>query len=314
MKVLGIDIGGTRIKAGVVDAAGQIVARATAETPTRMAEFRLTINRLVAELVAREGEPEGVGIGCKGIINPRTTKVEVLPGTFRFLVGTQLSALLEADWARHVPVVADNDARVAMAGEMVWGAAHGLANALLLTLGTGIGGAVVAEGRLLRGASGAAGHIGHLTIEADGAPCLCGNRGCLETVFSARAIEAEAMKAIHLGCETTLADPERGAMPDCRAVFEAAAAGDGVASLICDVAVEKLAAALAGLLHVLDPEVVIVGGEVSAAGEALFAPLRRAVAWRTGRLIKHPVPLVPPQVADRSGIVGAAALLMTLSK
>jgi glucokinase len=173
----------------------------------------------------------------------------------------------------------------------------------------------VAEGQLLRGARGVAGHIGHLTIEADGAPCFCGNRGCLETVFSARAIEAEAMRAIHLGCETALRggwDNTRGdtsAGPDCRAVFEAAAQGDEVARLIRDQAVHKLAAAVAGLLHVFDPEVVIVGGEISAAGEALFAPLRQGIAWRTARLIGRTVPLVPPQVVDRSGIIGAAALL-----
>lgn len=295
----------------MVDGAGRLVARAAAETPTELDSFCQTLNRLVAGLVAGRGEPQGVGIGCKGIINPQSTVVEVLPGTFRFLEGVRLASLLDAEWARRVPAMADNDARVAMAGEMVWGAARGYRNALMLTLGTGVGGAVVAEGQLLRGARGVAGHIGHLTIEADGAPCFCGNRGCLETAFSARAIEAEAMRAVHLGCETALrvgrADTSAG--PDCHAVFDAAAQGDEVARLIRDGAIHRLAAAVAGLLHVFDPEVVIIGGEISAAGEALFEPLRQGIAWRTARLMGRTVPLVPPQVVDRSGVIGAAALL-----
>ena len=181
----------------------------------------------------------------------------------------------------------------------------------MLTLGSGVGGGVLAEGKLLRGETGVAGHLGHLTIAPDGPLCICGNRGCLETFFSARAIEAEALHAIHRGCESALTArfQQRPAEITCQAVFEAAAGGDRLAMQIRDRAIETLAAGVAGLLHVFDPEVVIVGGQISEAGAALFEPLQRHLAWRTRRLLGREVSLIPPQIGDRSGVVGAAALV-----
>ena len=143
-----------------------------------------------------------VGVGCKGIINPDSTRIEILPGTLHFLEGLRLSDIVGLPM--DVPVFADNDARVAMAGEMVWGAARDLQNAIMFTLGTGVGGAVLANGQLLRGQSGVAGHLGHVTIECDGPVCICGNRGCLETVFSAKAIEGEAWAAVRRGVDSSL--------------------------------------------------------------------------------------------------------------
>jgi glucokinase len=177
----------------------------------------------------------------------------------------------------------------------------------MLTLGTGVGGAILADGKILRGAGGVAGHLGHITVLPDGPVCICGNRGCLETLFSARAIEAEAFAAIQLGVKTSLLD-SNSRPPNCDEVFECARQGDKIACLIVERAVTVLGGAIAGLVHAFDPEVVILGGQITRAGDFLLDPLRREVDWRTRTLLRRRVPVVKAQVADPSGVVGAAAL------
>ena len=310
MVVLGIDIGGTQIKAGMVDDKGAILASRTIQTPTDLENFLPSLQDAIRWLLETTALPAGVGVGCKGIINPDSTLVETLPGTLHYLEGLRLADVVGLPL--DVPVFADNDARVAMAGEMVWGAARGHDDVLMLMLGMGVGGAVVAGGHLLRGHSGVAGHLGHLTVEPEGAPCVCGNRGCLETVFSARAIEGEAWAAVHRGCRSTLTRlfREQPQLATCRTIFQAAREGDDLAQAIVAKAIRKLGAAIAGLLHVFDPELVIVGGQVADAGADLLVPLQEEVWMRSRGLLGRDVPLVEQQVADKSGIVGAAGLVM----
>jgi glucokinase len=235
----------------------------------------------------------------------------MLSGGLHYLQGQRLSELVGLP--RDVPVFADNDARVALAGEMVWGAARGHHDVVMLTLGTGVGGAVVTNGQLLRGHRGVAGHLGHLTIEPDGALCGCGNRGCLETVFSARAIEGEAWVAVHRGCASSLTRlfRDKPQLATCRTVFQAAREGDELAGSIVSRAIRRLGAAVAGLLHIFDPELVILGGPVADAGADLLQPLQEEVWNRSRGLLGREVPIVEQQVADKSGIVGAAGLVMS---
>jgi glucokinase len=310
MVVLGIDIGGSQIKAGMVDDQGAILASRTIPTPADLETFVPSLHEAVRWLLEATALPAGVGVGCKGIINPDSTQVEILPGTLHYLEGLRLSDLVGLPL--DVPVFADNDARVALAGELVWGAARGRQHVLMFTLGMGVGGAVVAHGQLLRGYSGVAGNLGHLTVEPEGAPCVCGNRGCLETVFSARAIEGEAWAAVHRGCTSTLTRlfREQPRLATCRTVFQAAREGDELAELIIARAIRRLAAAIAGLLHVFDPELVILGGHVADAGADLLVPLQEEVWARSRGLLGRDVPLVEQEVADKSGIVGAAGLAM----
>lgn len=310
---LGIDIGGTRLKAGLVDREGRLLRQAFSTLPASRAALLSTLPVLVNQVVERDAVL-AAGFGCKGIIDRETTQVLTMPGVWHFLEGLRLSETLRDTAASGVPVAADNDAKAALAGEIAWGAARGRANVFLLTLGTGIGGAILSDGHILRGASGAAGHLGHLTVDPDGPDCICGNRGCLEAVFSARAIEADAWSATHLGVASPMCDILR-ANPDslsCRFVFEQAALGDPVAGRIVERKISVLAGAVAGLVHALDPELIIVSGSVAGAGEALFEPLRREVSWRIRGLIKHEVPIVPSGVNDTSGIVGAAGLAAAL--
>ena len=300
MPILGIDIGGTRLKAGLVDERGTLSSATSVRTPQNLSDFRAAIEHIVTTLPA-----DAIGIGCKGIINSETTCVEVLPGTLNYLEGHLLSDFI----SRTAPVRADNDARAALAGEMVWGAARGRRNVVMLTLGTGVGGGILADGRLLHGMRGVAGHLGHLTVDPHGARCICGNRGCLETVFSARAIEGEAIAAILRGSASRLTEAFANdlAAVTCEAVFAAADAGDAIAREICGRAIWYLAGAIAGIFGAFDPEVVILGGQIAAAGPVLFAPLQELVTERARRLVGRDVPIVRAEITE-SGILGAAAL------
>jgi glucokinase len=310
MVVLGIDIGSAQIKAGMVDGDGAILASRTIPTPIDGNSFAPALHDAIGWLLEAVGLPAGVGVGCKGLINPDTTLIETLPGSLHFLEGLRLTDLVGLPL--DVPVFADNDARVALAGETVWGAARDVQDALMFTLGSGVGGAVLVKGQLLRGHTGMAGHLGHLTVEPGGQACMCGNRGCLETVFSARAIEAEAWSAVHRGVDSSLTQLFRGQpqLVTCRTIFGAASEGDALAQTIVTTAIHKLGAAIAGLLHVFDPEVVILGGHVADAGEDLIGPLSAEVWARSRRLLGREVPVVEQQVADKSGIVGAAGLVL----
>ncbi len=310
MVILGIDIGGAQVRAGMVDETGAILASRSIPTPTDLELFAPALQDAIRWLMEATELPAGVGVGCKGVINPDSTCVEILPGMLHYLEGLRLSDLVGLPL--DVPVFADNDARVAMAAELVWGAAHGHENVAMLTLGTGVGGAVVVNGRLLRGHRGMAGQLGHLTVEPDGPMCVCGNRGCLETAFSARAMEGEAWSAVHRGCASVLTRlfREQPQLATCRTIFQAAREGDALAESIVARAISRLAAAIAGLLHIFDPEVMIIGGPVADAGADLLVPLQEQVWSRSRGLLGRDVPLVEQKVADKSGIVGAAGLVM----
>lgn len=310
MNYLGIDIGGTRIKAGFVSDNGEILDRRAVSTPTEPESFVSTLKNVVAELVEANNLPTAIGIGSKGVVNPATKRVVTQPGTFQFLEEIEFSSIFDSILPRETSLAIDNDARVALVGEAIWGAARNRQNVILLTLGTGVGGAVMAEGEILRGMNGVAGHLGHMTVVPNGKICICGNRGCLETVFSARAIEAAAFDAILRGCDSQLTNNFAENLPKitCEAVFKTAAGGDAIAKLIVSDAIEHLAIVIAGLLNTLDPEIVIIGGQIAEAGAALFEPLKEEIRWRAHGFVRREVPLVLPEVKDTSGIVGAGGL------
>lgn len=304
---LGFDLGGTQIKAGIVDAQGRVVAARKEATPGTIESFRTTLQSMTRTLLAESPEPViGAGFASKGIIDPQTTRVIANPGPTVFLENRTLASLVADALPPGCVIAGDNDARAALAGEVEWGAAKGLSDALMFTLGTGVGGGVLAGGRMIRGAGGIAGHLGHVSVNPWGADCICGGRGCIETMFSARAIESAASEVLHRGVDTALRDsPTRP--PTCEYVFALAQQGDGVARHIIDRAITALAAAMAGLVHALDPEAIIVGGQIAEAGDYLFEKLRLELAWRTRKFLRREIPLVPAQVKD--AIAGAAALV-----
>jgi len=297
-----VDIGGTQIKAGRVQEDGKVLALRKVATPASLEGFITVAAGLTAELGSGAA---AAGIGCKGVIDEDTTRVVALPGTLHYLEG---HTLREVFGLGEMAAKADNDARVTLRGEMRWGALQGYADAIMLTLGTGVGGGVVSGGRILRGASGLAGHLGHYTVDADGVLCICGNRGCLETVFSAKAIEAAAYSVVHRGVASALLG--KAPQPTCAEVFQAAEGGDAAAAEIVDRAVRVLGGALAGLVYIFDPQIIVLGGQIADAGEYLLGPLRTMVRQRTYGMLRRELPVVRTWLDDPNGVLGAAALAL----
>lgn len=296
-----VDIGGTQVKAARVTTDGQVLELRKISTPATLPAFRELAAQLTAELGC---DAIAAGIGCKGRIDEATTRIEALPGTMNYLEGHNLRDIFPLP----VPIKADNDARVALRGELRWGALQGFSDAIMLTLGTGVGGGVITGGQLLRGASGLAGHLGHYTVDPAGATCICGNRGCLETIFSAKAIEAAAYSIVHRGVASSLLS--QAPQPTCAEVFEAAQSGDPAAREIIDRAILALGGALAGLTYIFDPRIIVLGGQIAAAGDFLLAPLREMVRHRTFSMLHRELPIVRTSLVDPSGVLGAAALAL----
>ncbi len=250
-------------------------------------------------------------MGCKGVIDSATTRVNCLPGDLNFLEGLLLKDLIGGGGLQ---VCADNDARSTLLGEVLWGQARGRRNAVLLTLGTGIGGAALVDGVILRGASGAAGHFGHVTFDVRGGLCICGNYGCVETYFSSRAIESEYFAHLHRASPTTLSVDQSGRIPDAESIFRVAGQGDASASRVLQLALEALTASVVSLMHLFDPEVLILGGSMAAAGPQLLAPLEHEVARRTLVLLGRKVPIILQNAGGYGGVAGAAGLVFEQQK
>lgn len=301
---IGLDLGGTNLKGGLVDATGQLRVALSEPTPRTAEGFSATTANFFAKL-SPGADISAVGIGCKGVVDAKSTKVMFSPGDLKHLEGLSLRELMGAAVAGK-PVHTDNDARTALIAEWLWGAAKGCQDVLMLTLGTGIGGAMLVQGQIMRGSHGAAGHIGHMTINPYGPMCICGNYGCIETVFSARSIEADAFSTRHRRVQSVLTDRDQPA--DCSQVFQAAAESDEVASWIIDRAVMHLGAALASLVHMLDPELIILGGQIAEAGPQLLEPLRDELRRRTRFIIARDIPIAFPRVPSHAGVIGAAGL------
>ena len=300
---IGVDIGGTGIKGAIVNSRGDLLETLHQPSPRTTSALRDFVHSLVKRA---EAPVRGIGVGCKGIIDAGSTRVKSSPGDLNFLEGQLLS---EAIGAGDLPVCAENDARVALIGEVLWGAARGRRNVVMLTLGTGVGGAVLVDGVILQGVNGAAGHLGHTTIDPRGGLCICGNYGCLETHFSSRAIESDYWAHIHRAAPTKLSITSTGELPSSEAIFRVAAAGDECARYVVDRALEYLGAALVSFLHTFDPEIFILGGNIVAAGPQLIVPIQDRVARRTKTLLGREVPIVFQQIVGLGGVAGAAGLV-----
>src|SRR6266704_3140691 len=299
---LGVDIGATAIKAAVVSTSGDLLERFQAPSP-RTAE---ALHSFVHSTLKQAKTPlRGIGIGCKGIIDAESSRVNRLPGDLHFLEGKFLSELVGDD----LPVRADNDARVALVAEVLWGAARGRRNVVLLTLGTGVGGAAMVDGVILHGTAGIAGHFGHMTIDLQGGLCICGNHGCLETRFSSRAIEADYFAHLHRAASASLSAGQAGQIPDTEAIFQAALKGDESARCVLDRALEYLGASVVSLLHAFDPEVLILGGNIAQAGDQVLKPVQAAIAKNSCGMLGREVPVVLQSAVGYGGVLGAAGLV-----
>ena len=294
---LGIDVGGTTVTIVLVEPDGRVVATREEATPAGLpAAAALKSVAATARTVAANASLEprdlaGIGLAVPGALDGERGVLRSSPN----LDGWRdvPVAAIAAD-ALDAPVLVEHDVRMAALGEARFGAGRGVASFVCVTVGTGIGAAVVLDGRLYRGASDAAGEIGHVPIAGDGSePCGCGRRGCLETVASGRAI-AERVRRLD------------GRTLDAREVFLAAGAGDATCARVVNEALAALERGLTILVNVLNPEVIAIGGGVAEAGAAFLDPLRaglRAAAWAPAAEI---VRLVPAALGTRAGAIGAA--------
>jgi glucokinase len=305
---LGLDVGGTKINAFRVHRDGTVAARERVATPADDAEATVAAMIDVARRL-RTPEVVAVGVGAAGLVDASEGVLRFAPN----LAWREVPIAARLSDALGLPCQVDNDANAAAWGEWRFGAGRGYRHMLLVTVGTGIGGGIVAGRRLFRGAHGFAAEIGHIVVEPGGPLCGCGNRGCWEQVASGAAIGRLGREAAREHPGSALADLA-GGDPDAVTgvtVTEAADRGDEVARGIVAEVGRRLGEGIAGLVNTLDPQVVVVGGGAARAGELLLEPVRAAFA-ATVEAPEHrpPVPLVTAQLGNDAGAIGAAALAL----
>jgi glucokinase len=305
-RAIGLDIGGTKIAGLLVDEDGTIHERIERDTPAE--DVDATLERVHAVGAELASEAEAVGVGAAGMVDFDAGVMRSAPNLawrevpIRDLISERLG----------LPCLLDNDANAAAWGEFRFGAARRYDEAVLMvTVGTGIGGGIIADGHLYRGAHGFAAEIGHIIVEPDGPLCGCGNRGCWEQVASGRALDrlgAEAAREDHTILIARLAagNPVTG-----RYVADAAREGDAKALAIFDRVGSRLGEGIAGLVNVLDPEAVVVGGGVAEEGELILDPARRAFVDAVEAPDHRPaVSLLEAALGNDAGAIGAAALAL----
>lgn len=284
--VFGIDVGGTQVKAQAFSASGESLAdhqvslEGSENGPRRVLDCIETLTR------ACDQAPDGIGIAAPGMAARDESHIACLPAS-----KVQLEGLLWSDFLNYTgPIRVLNDAHAALLGELWQGAARGFGNAILLTLGTGVGGAILIEGKLLRGHLGRAGHFGHICLDPEGPQGILGMPGSLEDFVGDQTVEARS----------------GGRFSSTAALIQAVEAKDAQAETIWSQSLRVLACGLSSLINVLDPEAIILGGGIARAGNTLFHPLQQAldtVEWRpTGTR----VPVIPAALGEWSGTYGAA--------
>lgn len=309
--VVGVDIGGTTIKVGICDTDGELLHTYEGPTGTEKGPDAICDNiaayaRLIVEQSSYSWDQvEGVGIGVAGFIDIPNGIIKFSPNlNFR---NVHLKEFLEDKLQKKV--LLNNDANVAALGEAWAGAGRDIMHCVCYTLGTGVGGGIIINGRVIEGYAGVAGELGHMSIVPDleAIQCGCGKMGCLETVSSATGIIRMAKDAVERGDRTSLSFVENITAKD---VIDAAKTGDEVASRIVSRAAYYLGKSMSAVAIVLNPQRFIVGGGVSYAGEFLFEQIREVFNKATPEIIAEGVEIVPAILGNNAGIVGAAGLII----
>jgi glucokinase len=279
---LGIDLGATQIKAAIFDPDGRCQNRWVRETKDT-GDAQAFIAH-ATELMRLVGPVDHVGLAAPGLAASDGRSISHMPGRLDGLAGFDWTS----HWARSVHVL--NDAHAAILGEAWQGAARGLNHVVMLTLGTGVGGAILVEGRLLRGAIGRAGHLGHMTVDARGKPDIVGTPGSLEDAIG----------------NCTVSQRSAGRFSSSRDLVEAVQLGDEYAREVWLTSVQAVGAAVASLINVLDPEAIVIGGGIAKAAAVFFEPLARVLDATEWRPDGRRVAILPAQLDEWAGAFGAA--------
>jgi len=315
---IAIDIGGTNVKAGVLDREGRILARRRALTEERqggaqlMAKLVDLAQALIADTAAATERYAGIGVGTPGL--PKDGVIASCPGKIPGWEGTAVCQQLTE--ATGLPAAMDNDVKVIALGEGWTGAAKGERHFVSIALGTGVGGGLIMDGRVYQGEHGVSARLGHMIVEPNGKLCMCGNRGCLEAYCSGPSIAASAIDHVLRGCDTILLDLAGGDIRaiEAKTVIDAAKQGDPIAREVIGQAARRLATAVVSLMHALNPKCVVIGGGVAAAGGLLMDPLRAFVSQHAWLGPGETVDIRLSTLGDDAGLYGGAALAFALSQ
>jgi len=311
---IGIDLGGTDIKAGLVSATGELSCQVVLPTHVDAGPKAVAsrIAKATREVLAKAEEQRttdiiGIGLGAPGLIIAETGVVHFSPNFPGWTDIPLVDDVKKALGIQSLPVFMDNDVNAMTLGELRHGAGVGYQSIVALTLGTGVGGGVVIDGQVYHGSRNTAGELGHTVVEPNGRYCGCGNQGCLEAYAGAKNIVERTQEKIAAGSNTKLTSeltPKR--------IAAAAHAGDSLAVEIFAETGVYIGIALTSIAHVLNPEVAIIGGGIAEAGEnLLFEPIRNEFS-RRAMDIPGMMKVVPATLGNRAGIVGAAMLAFSL--
>ena len=317
--VVGLDIGGTNVRVGLVpEQGGRPVSLVLRSTPALggqdvvVGELAAAVEEVIETGLGAAGDSDGEVLGM-GIGSPGPLDLERGIVLDAFNLGWKDFALRDAlGEAVGLPVILDNDANCATWGEYWQGAGRGARILVGVTLGTGIGGGVILEGKLVHGASASAGEIGHMSIDFHGRRCKCGNYGCLEAYASGPNIAARAREGLEAGAESVLTSLVEGDLDRLTAatVFEAILEGDAYAGEVMLETAKILGAGVANIVNVLNPQVVVIVGGVTRAGHYLFNPLRAEVRRRAFKSAEQACRIVPGELPQTAGVIGAAGLFL----
>ena len=309
---IGIDVGGTNVKIALVNEKGNIIYSNSIPTRAEMG-YEYTINNMkeaIRELLKETHTDaksiEGMGFGFPGQIDCQKGIVRLAPNIPGW-VDVPIAEIMEKEFG--IPTRVDNDVRCAALGELNYGAGIGCENLICITVGTGIGSGLIVNGKLVRGASNAAGEIGHIKLDINEGPlCGCGDRGCLEAYASGPSIVAMAEEYIKGGKSTKYREL---ANPDITPyiVSEAAKQGDAVAKRIFTIIGGYIGVGLASVVNLLNPEKIIIGGGVAAAGDLLLDPIKETLIKRAMPIAGSAVEIVPAQLGNSAGVIGASLLI-----
>jgi glucokinase len=307
----GVDIGGTTIQYGLATADGQLqaserISTQSADGPQRV--LQRVIEQVAAVVRSIDGRLLSVGVGLPGLVDIQTGHSRFLPNMPTQWRDVPVARLLSDPLG--CPVTVLNDARCATLGEWQFGAGRGARTMALFTLGTGIGGGLVIEQRLRLGPFGAAGELGHQTVDPQGPRCGCGNRGCLEALASGPALSAAGTRLVRAGLaprlQTLAADQGSGVTPELMA--RAADGGDHAVAEAIEDAARWLGIGIANVITMVHPELVLLGGGVSALGDRLLLPVRREIADRVRMFPSADVQVKLAELGEHAGLWGAIAL------